>query len=157
MKLIVVRHGPAGHGLPDPDADAARELTEKGRKQTKLAVRGVAKLAPDIGLIVTSPLPRAAQTAKLLSKALGGVELVEDDRLVPPGDAAALIDELRADGKTAAIVGHDPQLSTLVSILPSGASSTFVALDKAGAAALVYESGSWRLDWLMTRDQLAAV
>jgi phosphohistidine phosphatase len=155
VELVIVRHGPASQSVPDREADDARELTSKGRKQTRAAMKGVARRARDIRLILTSPLPRSSQTAKLLKKALDSSEIVEDDRLRPEGDVNNLIDELKQDQRSVAIVGHDPMLSLLTSSLPAGSSGSFVSLDKGGAAALRYDGSTWELCWLATRDQLA--
>jgi len=54
-------------------------LDEGGRAQVELAVPLARLLAPD--LIVSSPLPRAVQSAEIISRGAGGIEIVTDDRL----------------------------------------------------------------------------
>ncbi|MPZ22116.1 MAG: hypothetical protein GEU28_00900 [Dehalococcoidia bacterium] len=156
VQLIIVRHGPAGEHLDDPVEDARRSLTSKGRKQTRRAMKGIANIVPSPMRILTSPLPRASETAQLLLAAVNQGLIAEDERLAPEGDGRALINQIKDGWGVIAIVGHDPELSMLTSMLPTGGQTTFVALDKGGAAALTYAGGVWTLDWLATRDQLAA-
>lgn len=120
MKLYVMRHGPAEDFAPS-GRDADRALTPSGRDR----VRDVAKLlvrsdeAPRI--IISSPLVRALQTAEIVA-AETGVDRVETSReLAPGGDAFAFARALvRDDKKRAMIVGHEPDLSTLVATFLSG-------------------------------------
>ena len=159
MQLIIVRHGPARTPLQDGQLDDARKLTKKGRKQTKAAMKGLVGLAPGLQRVVTSPLPRAAETAELLAKA-ARAQVAVDERLIPGGAVDELIEEIKEQGDTAviALVGHDPQVSDLVVSLSTGqkiARRQFVGLDKAGAAGLRYQDGRWTIEWLGTRKALA--
>ncbi|HET9199967.1 MAG TPA: phosphohistidine phosphatase SixA [Dehalococcoidia bacterium] len=151
----MVRHGPAGNPEANAVLDRERPLSTKGKRQTKRAMRGIAVACPDLACIVTSPLVRAAQTAELLKKQFKNAELRVDDRLAPDGDWRGLVDELANSGQAVAVVGHDPQLSTLVaSLCSNGRNSSFVALAKGGAAGLTRGDHGWTLDWLATREQL---
>ncbi len=117
MKIYVMRHGPAEDFAPS-GRDADRALTPSGRDR----VRAVAKLlsandeAPRV--IVSSPLVRALQTAEIVA-AEAGVDLVETSReLAPAGDTASLVSALVRDHrKRAMLVGHEPDLSSLVAAL----------------------------------------
>jgi phosphoserine phosphatase len=55
------------------------DLDKGGRAQVELAVPLARLLAPD--LIVSSPLPRAVQSAEIISRGVGGIHIVTDDRL----------------------------------------------------------------------------
>ncbi len=55
------------------------DLDEAGRAQVEMAVPLARELAPD--LIVSSPLARAAQSAEIIARAVGGIEILTDDRL----------------------------------------------------------------------------
>src|SRR5262245_36364533 len=72
MIILLFRHGPAGKADPArwPD-DRVRPLTRRGVKRTTLAARGIATLVEKIDLVVTSPLIRAAETARLLAEQVG--------------------------------------------------------------------------------------
>ena len=152
MILYFLRHGKAGS--PRADDDDARTLTGKGRA----ALRDAAplwrrlNLRPDI--VLSSPLPRALQTAELFCEAVGGSPIV-DDRLRPGagwGDLARAMAD-HADARRVMFVGHEPDLSSAVALL-TGASS--VRMRKGGLACVEFygvpEPGSGELAWLLDPD-----
>jgi len=153
--LYFLRHGKAGQ--PRATNDDARELSDKGRA----ALRDAAplwqrlNLRPDV--VLTSPLPRAAQTAELFCEAMGGTA-IEDDRLRPGASwsdlARAMADH--ADARRVMFVGHEPDLSSAIVEL-SGASS--VRMRKGGIACLEFygipEPGSGEIAWLLDPDLYA--
>ncbi|HEY1958714.1 MAG TPA: phosphohistidine phosphatase SixA [Polyangiaceae bacterium] len=112
-----MRHGPA-EDFAASGKDADRALTPSGRDR----VRAVAKALRDHdeapSVIVSSPLVRALQTAEIVAAEVG-VERVETSRdLAPSGDAVALVRTLVQGGrKRAMVVGHEPDLSSLVASL----------------------------------------
>ena len=145
MKLYFLRHGKAD--WPDwIGDDDERPLTEAGRKE----VRRVAKFLREIGaspqLILSSPLPRAAQTAQIAHKYLGG-ELIEEVMLSPlvmPRGIRALLKHYDAD--EVMLVGHEPDFSTAIRAFCGGR----VKMAKAGAARVdLDEDGKGRLIWLL--------
>ena len=78
MKLCFLRHGEAD--WPNWDKpDNERPLTERGHKEMKRVAKFLErlKLVPDV--ILTSPLPRASQTAEIVGKRLG-IELKPSPR-----------------------------------------------------------------------------
>ena len=131
MQLYVVRHGIAvedGEGI----RDASRPLTEKGRRRFQRTAREFAKLGYELDLILTSPLVRAVQTAEILAGATDHGEVAVLEELDPKFDAKALRSAIEArSGKAeaVAIVGHEPQLSSLLSAL-SGVSQEDIDLKK---------------------------
>ena len=84
MKLYLLRHGNADWPhWTQPDDE--RPLTEEGKRELKKigeALR-VRRVAP--GLILASPLPRAAETAEIVGKELG-VPVREEPALQPGFD-----------------------------------------------------------------------
>jgi len=121
MKLYVVRHG-AAEDHAESGIDADRALTAVGRSR----VRGVAKTlleADEAPLqVFTSPLVRAVQTAEVmalvtrLGEGGGTVEVRRD--VAPGGDAVQLARRMAAEGrKRVMLVGHEPDLSAVVSAL----------------------------------------
>lgn len=118
-QLVLVRHAIAAErGEKWPD-DTQRPLTHDGAARMRAAVKGLAVLgiAPDT--IVTSPLTRAAQTADILQRGLGGrARLVTSAALAPggsPADAAQAVGA--AKGRVVAVVGHEPGLGELAAWL----------------------------------------
>jgi len=55
------------------------DLDEGGRAQVEMAVPLARQLAPDV--IISSPLARAVQSAEIISRGVGGIDILTDDRL----------------------------------------------------------------------------
>lgn len=122
MELILWRHAEAEDGFPD----TGRALTEKGHKQAdKMAGWLKSRLDRDARILV-SPTLRTQQTATALTQDFSTV-----DALAPGADAQAILDAAgwpRAGG-TVLIVGHQPTLGGVVSLLLNG-SDTGVSIKK---------------------------
>jgi phosphohistidine phosphatase len=140
MKLLVIRHGPAG----DPDEweaegrdDQLRPLTPDGKKQMRRAMAGLATLVRQIDVLATSPLVRAVQSAEIVASEYEAdmvtVAALEPDR--DPDETVQWLQEAGSD-QTVVVVGHEPQLSTLIGYLLTGKRASFVVLKKSGVALL---------------------
>jgi phosphohistidine phosphatase len=119
QQLWLLRHGEA---VPHDDApDDDRELTERGRNQSRAAGRALSALEVEVHLCFTSPKVRARQTAELACEALG-VEPVDDDALSEDFDGRAALDLMRAAGPDQRVlaVGHEPDFSQVVYDLTGG-------------------------------------
>ena len=119
QQLWLLRHGEA---VPHDDApDHDRELTERGRNQSRAAGRALSALEVEVHLCFTSPKVRARQTAELACEALG-VEPVDEDALSEDFDGRAALDLMRAAGPDQRVlaVGHEPDLSQVVYDLTGG-------------------------------------
>lgn len=131
MELYVVRHGIAVDGS-EGSPDEWRPLTGKGRRRMRKISRAFAKRGRELELILTSPLVRAVQTAEILAGEADHGEVDVLGELDPKFDVASLRKALaRRAGKarTVAIVGHEPQLSSLLSAL-SGTAQPEIDLQK---------------------------
>lgn len=113
MKLYLIRHADA---VPEDVAgsDHDRWLSARGRE----AARGLARLLRQQGVeldaLLTSPLPRAVQTAELVAGGLdylGGVTVVPG--LAPGCHPRRAAEQLAAHGVAVAVVGHEPGISGL--------------------------------------------
>lgn len=113
-----MRHGPAeDHSKSHRDED--RALTASGRDRVRDVARLLAKEAELPERILTSSLVRATQTAEIVSLAMEAAgkdgKLVTAPELAPGGKQLHLVRHLRDEGGPAAmIVGHEPDLSSLV-------------------------------------------
>ncbi len=145
MKLYFLRHGKAdwpNWNKPDDE----RPLTQEGKKETAAVAKLLARLeiAP---VILTSPLPRASQTAEIAGQHLGAKVRVEP--LLRPGfDAGRLGKILKAfSGKSLMVVGHEPDFTRTISQL-TGAKTK---LPKAGVALIDLETAPLQgvLRWLV--------
>lgn len=145
MQLYFLRHGEAG--WPNWNkSDDERPLTDFGKNEMSEVAKFLARLKAEPDLIVTSPLPRAAQTAKIAAEHLKSK--LRQDELLSPGFG---ISELRTvlkrhRSKILMLVGHEPDFTSVISKL-TGAS---LKLSKAGVALLDIDSESekGRLLWL---------
>lgn len=140
MKLVVIRHGPAGDRVQWEEEgrdDRLRPLTPAGKKQMRRAVTGLATLVRPIQVLATSPLVRAVQSAEIVA-AEYEVDIVEVKALEPGRDPEETVQWLKQSGsdQTIAIVGHEPHLSTLIGFLLTGKRASFTVLKKAGVALL---------------------
>src|ERR671924_54260 len=129
MELYFLRHGEAD--WPDwTKPDDERPLTDFGKKEMRQVAKFLNRLKIRPDLIVTSPLPRASQTAKIAAEQLK-TKVREDDALEPGFGMSELRTVLkRHSSKTLMLVGHEPDFTSVISAL-TGAS---LKLSKAGVA-----------------------
>lgn len=164
MRLLLLRHGPAGERDPIrwPD-DGLRPLSDRGRQRTAQAIRGVLSQVPDITLVFASPLLRAHQTGEALAKATGaGLRTLES--LAPGGSWRGTLEALQevrgARDGTLALVGHEPDLGKFAGVLLFGAPRS-LALKKAGACLIAFAqapaAGGGELLWFATPGMLRAL
>lgn len=117
MKVYLVRHAEAvaEHAtLGDDD----RWLTPRGREAARVLARLLREQRVELDAIVSSPLPRAVQTAELLADGLDHLGVVEVLPALRPGVhprvAAAALD---GRGRAVLVVGHEPSISSLGALI----------------------------------------
>ena len=140
MVLYVVRHAEAVEGN-DTLQDEWRYLTEKGRSVAEKMSSSIAKIGPKPRRIITSPLTRAVQTAEIAAeKACRKNVVVASELLLPGGDISELVAHLKSckDAKRVMLVGHEPQLGSLVATL-LGREDEVISLKKGACVALVLD------------------
>jgi phosphohistidine phosphatase len=110
MLVFLVRHAHAEKGEPD----ASRRLSLRGRDEATALARQLAGHDSRPGLVLTSPLVRARQTAQAIADAVD-VELRVDERLAPGATLLLVREAIRQadDDGPVAVVGHQPDLSEL--------------------------------------------
>ena len=145
MKLCFLRHGEAdwpNWNKPDDE----RPLTERGRKEMKRIAKFLELLKFSADAILTSPLPRASQTAEIVAERLG-IELKTESTLAHGFNVERLRRLLgKTDAECIMVVGHEPEFSEVIKELTGGE----VKLSKAGVALLDVDRGctSGKLLWL---------
>ncbi len=150
-QLLLLRHGIAADPAPG-QADAERPLTEAGRRRTSAVLQRLVQLDWGCDRLLSSPLLRAQQTAELALAAGLAPQLELAQALAPGGEAPALLRTLQGHGvswRRLALVGHEPDLSTLAAGL-IGASPGSLQLKKAGVALLEWSPAGWQLLVLAT-------
>ena len=142
MLIFLMRHGVAvDRDDPDYPDDASRPLTRHGVKRTARIARGLRRMDVSIDRLVTSPLYRCRQTADVVAKEFGfpTSSIIETLHLAPGGSPLAFVQELFVDPAPTAVmaVGHQPDLSELISLLIAGDPHAIDIPLKKGAVALV--------------------
>ena len=124
MMLYILRHATAEEAASSGD-DGARKLTERSKEKMRNAAAGLRAMGLKFNVILTSPLARAAETAEIVSAAYENNPPPQVLPALATGVAATdAVNALRAFSKheDVMIVGHEPQLSAVGSILLTGAS-----------------------------------
>lgn len=157
MRLLVIRHGPAGDPAEweaEGRDDRLRPLTPDGKKEMRRVAKGLAELVSEIEILASSPLVRAMQTAEIVGDEYR-CKPVTLEALAPGNDPDQVVQWLRQrhSAGTVAVVGHEPDLSTLVCYLLAGGRSSFLTLKKSGVCLLELTDtlgpGSATLEWLL--------
>ena len=153
-EVYLLRHGIAVPSGTRDFADDERPLTPKGEKQMRKIARRLRRLDLRLDRIVTSPLPRALKTAEIVAEALGMSDRLKTaDALRAERDAASIRDWLQTRTEPRLmLVGHNPSLTNLISVLITDGHHPLVCdLRKGGIAALSNpDDRGLRLDWLAT-------
>lgn len=153
MELYFLRHGPAaGASESGVERDSERPLTREGAALCTLVGEGVQRLGVRFDVIAASPLKRARQTADCVADALGiRDKVLVTEALMPGCGLMSLADFMRSHrhAERALLVGHEPDISSLVSELTGG---TAVRMPKAGLARVDADEvapGAGTLRWLI--------
>jgi len=162
MKLLLIRHAIAEERedfAKTGKDDRLRPLTEEGRKKMKQVARGLQEIVPEIDLLATSPLTRAAQTGAIVDSVYGGLKEVEIQELSPestPNDFLRWLRKQKAG--CIAAVGHEPSISLILSWLLTGSERRIFSFRKGGACLLDFPdevgAGTATLLWALTPAQL---
>ncbi len=156
MELYFIRHAIAVDRMdPNVKSDEERWLTEEGIKKMEKAAKGFHRIVDRLDLIYTSPYVRARETAEIVAKEFKKtkMETIED---LAPGVHFDMIAE-RA-GKHAlesslAFVGHEPDMSSLASILLTGTARSGFEMKKGAICCISVEEkpdrGNGILQWLL--------
>lgn len=156
MRLYVVRHGVA-EDRTSSGLDRDRRLTAEGRDRMRRAARGLALLGVRVDTLLTSPLPRARQTAEILATEVPGLPAPQQLAALATGTGPVeLLRQLRLRGDVEAlmVVGHEPTLSGLIALLLTGSpDGAAIPMKKGGVALLelgrLAPHGEASLRWLL--------
>ena len=164
MNLYLLRHGLAVEpGSPGYARDADRPLLPKGERKLRKTARALVALGLRFDMIFSSPYLRARQTAAIVAEPFelqSKIEFV--DALTPGSSPRSTVEMLRHAGRSlenVLLVGHEPHLSSLISLLVGGSTEFSVVMKKGGLCKLSVESllagRCASLHWLLTAKQLA--
>lgn len=111
--MYLVRHGDA---VPEEDAGSDRDrwLSPRGREAARVLGRLLREHAVEPDVILTSPLPRAVQTAELLAASLDYLGVISSLRcLEPSAQPRVAASAIQAAGLSVLVVCHEPIISAL--------------------------------------------
>jgi phosphohistidine phosphatase len=163
MDLYLLRHGIAADlGESGISKDSERALTAEGIARMQCIAAAMLALGIKFELILSSPFVRARETAEIVA---GAMKLEQRLKLEPAlacgGDTREVIRRLatrKPVPASALLVGHEPDLSRLISLLVSGDAGFPVTMKKGGlcklsVAPLLYGRCA-TLEWLLTPKQM---
>jgi phosphohistidine phosphatase len=164
MDCLLMRHGIAVERDEWDGSDGDRPLTERGAKRVAQAVGGLGRLGVQPTHVLSSPLTRAIETAKIAHSSLRvrlAIQIV--DALLPDAPPNQLLSILRDLPPESCVIciGHEPQLGMAASVLLTGRATTSFPLKKAGACLIELpipvKLGRGVLRWWLTSNQLRAM
>jgi len=165
MQLLLMRHAIAEDRLEfsrTGRADYYRPLTERGRRRMSRGAAGLRSVIPRIDVLATSPLTRAVQTAEIVARAYGDLEIERVESL-GSGDVEAFANWMRghSPGDVIAAVGHEPHISDWTGWFLTGGWDG-PAIVKKGSALLLElpdgpRPGSASLCWFLAPAQLRSM
>lgn len=163
MELYLLRHAIAvEHGAPGFERDSDRVLTPKGAKRMRRVARGMLAMNLFFDVILSSPFARAKQTAEIVADVFDAHKSLEfTDTLAVGGDPEELIKLIgkKYDAvERVLLVGHEPYMSSLISLSLAGDQSVSVTMKKGGLCKLsvdVLRYGQCAtLEWLLAPSQM---
>jgi phosphohistidine phosphatase len=134
--LVVVRHAKSDwtDGVPDHE----RPLAERGRRDAPEIGRWLAGHVGRIDLVLCSTATRARQTWELAGAGLGAEPPVQYEERIYEAQPLSVLDELPDEIRTVVLVGHNPALTELVSLLSGQAHEL-----KTSAVVVLGWTGTW--------------
>jgi phosphohistidine phosphatase len=163
MNIFILRHGIAvERGTKGFEKDSERPLTSKGKRQLRKSAAAMKGMKLRFSLILSSPYERAKRTAEIVA---GELKLKKKLKFTDtlkyesnPEDMIGEIMRLKPQPKDLLLVGHEPYLSRLVSLLVSGTTDMAMDLKKGGLGKLeaerVHPGKCAKLVWLLTPKQM---
>lgn len=155
MLLYLIRHADAVDTVPDH----ARPLSAHGRHQVAMLanfLRRTKAFSP--ADVWHSQLVRARETAGLLVRNLDLKISPAEIAGLTPDDDPQIVAQMLADAtRPVALVGHEPHLSALASLLVTGATNPVVFAMKKGATLALERGGArWVVRWHVEPDLLSS-
>ncbi|MBF0571221.1 MAG: phosphohistidine phosphatase SixA [Candidatus Omnitrophica bacterium] len=164
MELYFLRHAIAEErGDPRYKDDGLRPLTAQGKRKMHRAALGIQALGLTFDAVISSPYLRAKQTAEIVAKVykLKNKSIHLTNNLLPPASIEELLSEVSIHfpkSQKILLVGHEPQLSEMVSRLLKSGRPLDIDFKKGGLCCLSVpdfpDHSNAILHWLLTPAQL---
>jgi phosphohistidine phosphatase len=166
MELYFLRHAIAVDcNVSMSESDSERPLSKDGIKKMQKIARGMHSLELSFDLIYGSPYRRARETAEIVAREFGlRSSLRFTPYLEPSADPKRFVKYLQGQkgrAQSILLVGHEPFLSSVVSLLVSGEEKLNITLKKGGLCKLRAErlrsAKCGSLEWLLTPRHLMRI
>ena len=163
MDIYILRHAVAeARTKANVGQDASRVLTGDGARKMRQIASGILRQGWVFDAILSSPYTRARETAMIVAEALKCEQSVTlSAALAPDAPPSRLWEEINrapAGCRSVLLVGHEPDLTQLISLLLVGKPGVGLQLKKGGMAKLAVgmplQPGGATLEWLLTPRQL---
>jgi len=120
-ELVFMRHGAAQAALePGARGDAGRKLSPEGKAQIEASSRRLKELGFSPGVIISSPLLRAVETADIAAALFPAARRVQEPALASSAQLQGIlkaIDSHAAGNSFVLVIGHQPTLGLLSGLL----------------------------------------
>jgi phosphohistidine phosphatase len=160
MDLYILRHGIAEESSASGQ-DYDRQLTLEGKEKTRATGKALRKLDVTFDAVLSSPFARAWQTAEIIVEELNCAKILQKCEALSSGaplkGVFAELAKVSQKFSSLLLVGHEPDLSRIISVLLVGSAELAVTMKKGGLAKLTaerVEPGNARLEWLLTPKHL---
>ncbi|MGV3772472.1 MAG: phosphohistidine phosphatase SixA [Verrucomicrobiales bacterium] len=158
MDLYLMRHGIAEDSAA---TDAARNLTEEGKEATLMAGKALQKMKVQLSAAYASPYNRTLQTAQTLLSILSpDLKIQTCNPLASGNDSNGIFPVLQKNSGSSAVlmVGHEPDLSRLISRLITGGLGASIQMGKGSVCKISFVTkpgpGEGTMEWLLTSRQI---
>ena len=160
IQLLLLRHGDARD--PGSGDDASRQLSAFGETQARVQGMALKLLGMFPETILVSPLVRARQTAEIVQHVIGCGTISLSEHLTPSSDHRNIIREVNALGMDRILlVGHEPHLSALISLLVTGSRAAQIEMEKGSLACVGVSAqlkfGDGTLEWILPAAESLAL
>ena len=157
-ELYIMRHGLAvARGSIGFADDAQRPLQPEGKDKMQEIAEGLKRVGLELDWVVSSPLVRAVETARIVAESLASSAAVDVcDAMRPGGSPEEVIAFLakRPSRTRVLVVGHEPDLSELAARLIGAGSHANLGFKKGGCCMISFEEfpprNPGQLTWWLT-------
>jgi phosphohistidine phosphatase len=135
MELYILRHGDAGPARATAEGDNARVLTPHGEQEIRRLGDFLQPRDDVPSAFLVSPLPRAQRTAEIIHEIFAPEATLATHESLVRQDLHGILNELveyHPRHRCVMIVGHEPLLSMLGSVILSGIERPLLELTKGG-------------------------
>lgn len=152
MKIYIMRHGEAQMFAP---SDEARELTPKGRLESRVVMQKVEYKVFD--LVLVSPYIRAQQTWQEVASLVEAKKVETSDEITPYGDSESVAEYIKAVAEVSNIesvllVSHLPLVGYLTAEFATGMQAPMFATSSIACVDYSLETQSGELLWHLQAD-----